>query len=348
MFDWPQKISAVITRDARCAVVTVTQVRGSAPREPGSKLWLSATQQGGSIGGGYLEHACQKLAREQLKQQRTTPLHRRFALGSQCGQCCGGVVEVMVEILDTLHQPLLDTLSRLQSQRTPAQWISHRDGGKAVVNDGHIVAALLSDSAEHVPTHARDSAAMWLTDRHHKQPQWFSEPVGAPPLSLVIFGAGHVGRACSQVFSTLDAAITVVDNREVYLSAETWPDNVSAMLAVDPEQFVPLIPADSYCLIMTHDHALDLKICHRILDERPDLFCGLIGSLPKRRRFEKKLRALGLSDEEMGRLVCPIGIDGISGKKPGEIAISVAAQVLSERQRVQTVHSNDTTIRAVS
>ena len=54
-------------------------------------------------------------------------------------------------------------------------------------------------------------------------------------------------------------------------------------------------------------------------------YAGLIGSRTKRARFEKGFRKLGV---DSGPLVCPIGIDGISGKHPKTIAVAVVAQLL--------------------
>ncbi len=62
-------------------------------------------------------------------------------------------------------------------------------------------------------------------------------------------------------------------------------------------------------------------------------YCGLIGSLTKRRRFDKRFRQQGLSQGAIEQLVCPIGVTGISGKKPAEIAIAVAAELLRMYER---------------
>jgi xanthine dehydrogenase accessory factor len=86
-------------------------------------------------------------------------------------------------------------------------------------------------------------------------------------------------------------------------------------------------PASCY-LVMTHSHPLDLEICERILRRGDAVYCGLIGSLTKRRRFEKRLRELGLPQSAIDKLVCPIGVEGITGKKPAEIAIAAAADLL--------------------
>ena len=92
------------------------------------------------------------------------------------------------------------------------------------------------------------------------------------------------------------------------------------------------MPPGSFYLVMTHSHALDFDICDRILRRGDARYCGLIGSLSKRRRFEKRFRQQDLSEAIVDTLVCPIGVDGITGKKPAEIAVSVAAEVLKVRE----------------
>ena len=99
------------------------------------------------------------------------------------------------------------------------------------------------------------------------------------------------------------------------------------------------MPPGSYYLIMTHSHALDFEICDRVLRRRDARYCGLIGSLTKRRRFEKRYRQQGMRQDMLDSLVCPIGIDGITGKKPAEIAVAVAAEVLRVRDRAVAASS---------
>jgi xanthine dehydrogenase accessory factor len=82
---------------------------------------------------------------------------------------------------------------------------------------------------------------------------------------------------------------------------------------------------------MTHSHALDFAVCERILGRKDIAYCGLIGSLTKRRRFEKRFRAQGMGEAALARLTCPIGLPGIRGKKPAEIALATAAELLHVR-----------------
>ena len=79
---------------------------------------------------------------------------------------------------------------------------------------------------------------------------------------------------------------------------------------------------------MTHDHQLDLALTAQILKRDDFAYFGLIGSASKRRTFERRLNQRGYSQADFGRMTCPIGIGGITGKQPAQIAISVVAQIL--------------------
>jgi xanthine dehydrogenase accessory factor len=84
---------------------------------------------------------------------------------------------------------------------------------------------------------------------------------------------------------------------------------------------------------MTHSHPLDYSIAAAAL-RRPDLgFVGLIGSATKRARFASQAQKLGISEQQIARLVCPIGLPDIRDKEPSIIAAAVAAQLLIERER---------------
>ena len=77
-------------------------------------------------------------------------------------------------------------------------------------------------------------------------------------------------------------------------------------------------------------------------------YCGLIGSLSKRRRFEKLMRDAGMSNTALQKLTCPIGIDGIRGKKPAEIAVAVSAELLKTRDALLQLQTYDRRRHALS
>jgi len=92
------------------------------------------------------------------------------------------------------------------------------------------------------------------------------------------------------------------------------------------------LPTGSHVLIMSFSHAEDLDIvaaCLTRLRVRHDLpYVGLIGSKTKWASFRARLRERGFSDAELDHITCPIGLPGITDKRPEAIAVSVAAQLL--------------------
>jgi xanthine dehydrogenase accessory factor len=89
-------------------------------------------------------------------------------------------------------------------------------------------------------------------------------------------------------------------------------------------------PPGAFFLILTHDHALDLRIVETALRRDDAGFVGVIGSKSKRERFRHRLAHRGMSDERVGRMRCPVGLPGITGKQPEIIALAVVAQLMQE------------------
>ncbi len=144
---------------------------------------------------------------------------------------------------------------------------------------------------------------------------------------IVLFGAGHVGQALINVLATQPCEVHWVDSRRD-LYPDTVPSNVVCHHPAHPPRIVSEMPAASYYLVMTHDHALDLDICDHVLARQDVRFLGLIGSATKAARFKRQLRGRGLSPQTLDKLTCPIGIAGINSKLPSSIAIAVTAQLL--------------------
>lgn len=153
------------------------------------------------------------------------------------------------------------------------------------------------------------------------------EPVRPVRLHVALFGAGHVGRALVRLLGDLPLRVTWIDSRpDAFLAG--CPSNVASVVAADPAAQIERLPAGVLVLVMTHDHQIDFGIVAAAL-ARDDLAAvGLIGSATKRARFLRRLALRGLDKTAIGRLICPIGVPGIGGKLPAEIAIAVAAQIL--------------------
>ncbi len=162
---------------------------------------------------------------------------------------------------------------------------------------------------------------------------------------LVLFGAGHVGRAVVKVLSELSCTITWIDSREDEFPKDI-PANVKCVCTEEPECEIDAATVASYFLVMTHSHALDQTLSERILRRADFAYFGLIGSLTKRRQFERRLQDRGISAAQLGSMSCPIGAVGIYGKEPATIAIAVAAEILQRRSKLSSTES--VTTRAVS
>ncbi len=144
---------------------------------------------------------------------------------------------------------------------------------------------------------------------------------------LALFGAGHVGQAVVRALGPLPCRILWIDGRPDLLPAEP-AGNVTPRVEAEPVAAVSGLLPGTFVLVMTHSHPLDLDIVEAALRRADLAWVGLIGSDTKRRRFESQLRARGVTQPMIDRLVCPIGIAGIEGKEPAVIAASVTAQLL--------------------
>jgi xanthine dehydrogenase accessory factor len=109
------------------------------------------------------------------------------------------------------------------------------------------------------------------------------------------------------------------------------PGNAAPVESADPPAELDAAPDGALVVVMTHSHPLDLAIVSCALPAQRFPYVGLIGSASKRARFASQMRAAGLSEAALGRLVCPIGVPGVSGKQPAVIAAGVAAQLLQVR-----------------
>ena len=155
----------------------------------------------------------------------------------------------------------------------------------------------------------------------------FIEAVNCGPV-LYVFGAGHVGQAVCRVLSGTPFRVVLLDDRDEWLNGREIPHHVqrehlSPLAFLNKTDFNPTC---SYCVVMTHSHALDQELIEKLIPF-PFAYVGLIGSRSKWIKFKQRLFNKGFSETEMARVTCPIGL-GNFGKAPQEVAISFASQIL--------------------
>jgi xanthine dehydrogenase accessory factor len=302
--------------DAPAVWVRVERVRGSAPREPGASMRVTATGEDGTIGGGHLEFEAIAQARRMLASGERVAV-RDVVLGASMGQCCGGAVVLSLRRIDARETAWLDALSAID-EAGGTRWLATR------------LAAAADDDAPHTAVLASPPAG--------SVPGTLVSRVDAAPWPVWLFGAGHVGEAVVRVLATLPLAVTWVDPRGDRFPAPL-PANVRTLDADSPAHEVASIPAGADVLVMTHSHALDFDLCVALLG-RDDLgSVGVIGSATKAASFRARLARRGADPARLARLRGPIGEPprGTADRHaldrhPGAIAVSVAHELWSLRR----------------
>jgi xanthine dehydrogenase accessory factor len=355
VINWLQTLVRLRQQRIPAVMITVASTVGSTPREPGAKMIVSRDALYGTIGGGNLEYKACQIARSQLDTDEPNQL-RRFPLGAGLGQCCGGLVNLMFEpIVETT--PWLEMAHEFQSGGE--DWLrlvavnesteaSH--SGFLMMAKDRIHNALPEDL---VQTRLLDAAGTVLNSENNVGlvqasvggDCYFIEVSRKIDFQLVVFGAGHVGRAIVRIFQDLPIQIRWVDTRDDQQVSEI-SDNVEFVCTDTPEAEVDAAASGSYFLVMTHDHALDQKITEQILLRDDFTYFGLIGSESKRRMFETRMRRRGFDQSQFVRMTCPIGIEGIQSKQPAAIAISVAGEIMQLRDRYLSGVSNKAKIQS--
>jgi xanthine dehydrogenase accessory factor len=158
----------------------------------------------------------------------------------------------------------------------------------------------------------------------------YIEPI-IPEPKLIILGAGHVGKALVNVAKFAGFRTTVADDREEFANRENIPDAGEIVVHEFGDMFSRLfIDENAYIVIATRGHNHDLDALKAALGTRAK-YIGLLGSRRKRALLFKTLREAGFSEEDIGRVVTPVGLP-IGSVTPEEIAISIMAQIIQKRR----------------
>jgi xanthine dehydrogenase accessory factor len=302
-----RRLIEAIEAEGSAALVTLARVEGSSPRDAGARMVVRPSGGfHGTIGGGTLEFAALEAASEALRKGRGPARRRSLALGPELGQCCGGRVEWRLETFDRRDLDDLSTFAMAESGAL--ETLSARLGP-----DGRVQRTVALSASER--RLARLAEASW------------TEPLGVLARAVYLFGAGHVGRALALALAPLPFAVRWIDPRRDAFPTHA-PANVTLIHAPEPAAELAGAPERALIVVMTHSHALDLEIVAEALRVERFGYVGLIGSATKRARFLSQMRAAGLTEVQLARLVCPIGVPGLESKDPAVIAASTAAQLL--------------------
>lgn len=319
------------------ALATVIETWGSAPRQVGAKMAVTAGGLiAGSVSGGCVEAAVVEAAKAVLRSGRPRLLHFGVANDEAWGLSlpCGGSIEVFVAPLDPVtYEPLREALVRDEA----AAMVTVVAGSEDLVgrqfllrNDGAHFGSLSAALGGPAAAAARTALAERACRRQSiAQVEVFVQPY-LPAPTLVMVGGVHVAIALTALARALGWRTIVVDPRRTFGSElrfaqadkllNGWPDEALTEIRLNASTAVALL---------THDPKLDDPAL-RIALPSAAFYVGALGS---RRTQEKRRRRLldeGLSEDQIGRLHAPIGLD-LGGRSPEEIALAVMAQIVAVR-----------------
>jgi xanthine dehydrogenase accessory factor len=323
------------------ALVTVVAVRGSTPRDVGSKMAvLPDGSIVGSVGGGVLEARAIEQAKRCIAEGLSSGLEVELTGADThgCTPVCGGVADLwIVHVADT--GPFEAALSRLDEGRAivlATLRAGAGPGGAGAAREGPRCTAVLDADGALVagqadPTDAAMAARAASTGRAvlSEDASRFYDPV-LPPERLLVLGGGHVGRAVAGFAAGLDFQVTIAEDRPGFADPARFPANVQVLQGAYPDliERFPFGPS-TYALVVTPGHLSDLD-CARAVLKKDYRYLGIIGSRRKVRMVMERLVAEGCDPQRVEALYSPVGID-IGAETPAEIAVSILAEMIAVR-----------------
>lgn len=255
------------------------------------------------------------------------------------------VTRALLSLLDAGRRGALCTVIDVGGsapQRVGSRLLLREDGsfvgtvGGGAVEQEVLVRArevLTSGRSERYRVHLTRELAMCCGGRM----EVFIEPVATRPW-LIIFGGGHVGAALSRVAATAGFRVHVVDGRPEWSDPARHPD-AEVVTPEDPLDVLAGLPwgPETSAIVVTHDHRLDEDLLARCLD-LDWRYLGMIGSRAKAHRILRRLAVRGLDPERLARIHSPIGLT-LGGQEPGEIAVSIVAELIAVRRGADATRS---------
>lgn len=329
------------------ASAVIVSASGSTPRGTGSRMAVATDARTcGSVGGGIGEARARREAEAVHKNQTDKRLQINLTGrdAAEDGMICGGSLDLLIENIRPdagsieLYQALLKA------------WASGGWGGQgralltAFQEKGEEDVLLLRRTLnpEQLPDVLPEALREEVRLRCRKTRLPFTESSGGfhvlvEPMcgagTVIIAGAGHVGRATAVLTATVGFHTLVLDDRSDFLVPERFPPSCR-LKSVEgfADCFKDLaVTADSLIVILTRGHAHDKTVLGQAL-KTPAGYIGMIGSRRKRDAIYEGLRGEGVSQAALDRVHCPIGLD-IGADTPEELAVSIVGELISHRAK---------------
>ncbi|GEP95506.1 XdhC family protein [Chitinophaga cymbidii] len=324
----------------RAALATVVHVEGSSYRGPGARMLI--TEDGmltGAISGGCLEGDALRKALTVMMEGK--PLLTTYDTSDEedavigVGLGCNGIIRVLIEPLAPEDEAgPMALLQQVIAKRQPSvlvtffsmdeKW-SPRQGTRLLLKENE-TPKQAGDLPATLSAITKDAANIFET----KTPAFIQYPTGdsafieyiAPPLSLMIAGAGNDVFPLVQIAEVLGWDVTLIDGRPNYANARRFP--TCKLIVTKPEEALrDLVPDDQTAVVlMTHNYEYDKAILKAMLP----LPVNYIGMLGPKKKLSRMLSELEVADEHLSRIFSPVGLD-IGAETAEEIALAIAAEI---------------------
>jgi len=152
----------------------------------------------------------------------------------------------------------------------------------------------------------------------------------APPPRMYVFGAIDFSRATVRIGKLLGYHVTVADARQAFATRRRFPEADEVVVAW-PHEFLATAPVDERTVlcILTHDPKFDVPVLKVAVATRA-AYIGAMGSRSTHADRARRLREEGVSEEDLGRIRGPIGLD-LGARTPEEVAVAIAAEIIAAR-----------------
>jgi xanthine dehydrogenase accessory factor len=305
-------LAAAALRAGRpAALLCVVRSEGSSPGRQGFKMTVTAEAVAGSIGGGIMEHKWVELARQRLREGSCAPLlrpqiHRREAPADRSGMMCAGEQEVLLWPLQLLDLPVVAAIAEALQTLDGGGWEVSAAGGLRLAGEAP------AGFYDYQP------GAAW----HYREQLGFRD-------QLTIVGGGHVSLALSQLASSLEFEITVLDDRADLptLAANHFAHYRHCIAGYEALAVAP--GARRYVVVMTVGYRTDAVALRQLLGHRY-AYLGVLGSATKVAELRRTLAEEGFAATDLARLRGPAGVS-VNSRTPEEIAVSIAAELIAVR-----------------
>jgi xanthine dehydrogenase accessory factor len=314
------------------ATATVVRTERSAPRDPGALLAVSEKGEVvGSVTGGCVEPAVYQEARDVLAGGPPRLLTYGIADDEafDVGLPCGGTVHIFVDRLDPeLVRPIADAIRAEQPVALAVKVAGPDIGAKTLVygnGSGNGGAGADRDLVEKAAALLARGETGFVT--LSEEDDVFVSSF-APRPRMYVFGAIDFASAVASIGRFLGFHVTVCDARAKFVTPERFPD-VDELVVEWPDRLLARSPIDERTAIcvLTHDTKFDVPVL-KVALESPAGYIGAMGSRRTTEARNERLRAEGLTDEQLARVHAPIGLK-IGSRSPEEVAVAIAAEIIS-------------------